>query len=124
MAERRVRFGIKVALMTGTYEGIRDAWLEAERLDVGQRPPLIKSDKQVPVRAVGSSALSVKPVGAILLRGDVSLPSGAASPSTPPVEPLDHLRVARIRYLRHFMELRGEPLHGKSGRAALSGQLQ
>ncbi len=32
MAERRVRFGIKVAQMTGTYEGIRDAWLEADRL--------------------------------------------------------------------------------------------
>ena len=33
MAERQVRFGIKVAQMTGTHEGIRDAWLEADRLD-------------------------------------------------------------------------------------------
>jgi len=32
MAERGVRFGIKVAQMTGAYEGIRDAWLEADRL--------------------------------------------------------------------------------------------
>jgi F420-dependent oxidoreductase-like protein len=32
MGERRVRFGIKVAQMTGTYDGIRDAWLEADRL--------------------------------------------------------------------------------------------
>ncbi|MDP8923435.1 MAG: hypothetical protein M3O34_11230 [Chloroflexota bacterium] len=32
MAERQVRFGIQVAQMTGTYEGIRDAWLEADRL--------------------------------------------------------------------------------------------
>jgi F420-dependent oxidoreductase-like protein len=27
-----VRFGIKVAQMTGTYDGIQDAWLEADRL--------------------------------------------------------------------------------------------
>ena len=33
MAERQVRFGIKVAQMTGLYnEGMRDAWLEADRL--------------------------------------------------------------------------------------------
>jgi len=32
MAEQRLRIGIKVAQMTGTYEGIRDAWLEADRL--------------------------------------------------------------------------------------------
>ncbi len=32
MAERPVRFGIKVAQMTGIYDGIRDAWLEADRL--------------------------------------------------------------------------------------------
>jgi hypothetical protein len=32
MAERRVRFGIKVAQMTGTYEGIRDAWPAADRI--------------------------------------------------------------------------------------------
>ena len=32
MADGRVRFGIKVAQMTGTYDGIRDAWLEADRL--------------------------------------------------------------------------------------------
>ena len=33
MGERRVRFGIIVAQMTGTYEGIRDAWLAVDRLD-------------------------------------------------------------------------------------------
>ena len=32
MAEQRVRFGIKVAQMTGRYDGMRDAWLEADRL--------------------------------------------------------------------------------------------
>ena len=33
MAEKQVRFGIKVAQMTGLYnEGMRDAWLEADRL--------------------------------------------------------------------------------------------
>ena len=32
MDERRVRFGIKLAQMTGTYAGIRDDWLEADHL--------------------------------------------------------------------------------------------
>ena len=33
MADKQVRFGIKVAQMTGLYnEGMRDAWLEADRL--------------------------------------------------------------------------------------------
>ena len=33
VAEKQVRFGIKVAQMTGLYnEGMRDAWLEADRL--------------------------------------------------------------------------------------------
>ena len=32
MADKQVRFGIKVAQMTGTYDGIQDAWLEADRL--------------------------------------------------------------------------------------------
>ncbi len=32
MVERRGRFGIRAAQMTGTYAGIRDAWLEADRL--------------------------------------------------------------------------------------------
>jgi len=33
VAAKRVRFGIKVAQMTGTDDGMRDAWLEADRLD-------------------------------------------------------------------------------------------
>src|SRR4051794_1150443 len=32
VAEKPIRFGIKVAQMTGLYEGMRDAWLEADRL--------------------------------------------------------------------------------------------
>jgi hypothetical protein len=32
VAQKRVQFGIKVAQMTGTYDGMRDAWLEADRL--------------------------------------------------------------------------------------------
>jgi F420-dependent oxidoreductase-like protein len=32
VAEKQVRFGIKLAQMTGTYDGIQDAWLEADRL--------------------------------------------------------------------------------------------
>ncbi len=32
MAERRVRFGIKVAQMGGSYEGMREAWLAADEL--------------------------------------------------------------------------------------------
>ncbi len=32
MAARRLRFGIKTAQMGGSYEGMREAWLEADRL--------------------------------------------------------------------------------------------
>ena len=32
MSPRRLRFGLKVAQMGGTYAEIRDAWLEADRL--------------------------------------------------------------------------------------------
>jgi len=32
VADKQIRFGIKVAQMTGTYDGIQDAWLEADRL--------------------------------------------------------------------------------------------
>ena len=33
VAEKQIRFGIKVAQMTGLYnEGMKDAWLEADRL--------------------------------------------------------------------------------------------
>src|SRR4051794_31439328 len=32
VADKPIRFGIKVAQMTGTYDGIQDAWLEADRL--------------------------------------------------------------------------------------------
>ena len=32
MAGKRVRFGIKTAQMGGSYEGMREAWLEADRL--------------------------------------------------------------------------------------------
>jgi F420-dependent oxidoreductase-like protein len=32
VAGKRMRFGIKVAQMTGMYDGMRDAWLEADRL--------------------------------------------------------------------------------------------
>jgi len=32
MADGRVRFGIKTAQMGGPYEGMREVWLEADRL--------------------------------------------------------------------------------------------
>jgi hypothetical protein len=32
VADKPVRFGIKLAQMMGTYDGIQDAWLEADRL--------------------------------------------------------------------------------------------
>jgi hypothetical protein len=35
VAEKQVRVGIKVAQMTGRYDGMRDAWLEADRLGSG-----------------------------------------------------------------------------------------
>jgi hypothetical protein len=35
VAEKQVRVGIKVAQMTGLYEGARDAWLEADQLGFG-----------------------------------------------------------------------------------------
>ncbi len=38
ITERGVRFGIEVAQMTGTYEGIGDAWLAADRLSIPPGP--------------------------------------------------------------------------------------
>jgi hypothetical protein len=32
VSDEQVRFGIKVAQMTGRYAGMRDAWLEADHL--------------------------------------------------------------------------------------------